>query len=361
MSTPEQRQIVLSLIQVACTAGARLHMACQVVGLAARTVQRWLAQQLADPLQAVDRRTTDQRIYTCPPNKLSEQERHAAMSVLNSCEYKDLPPSQIVPRLADQGLYVASESTLYRLLRQAGQMTHRRPERPPHKRSKPRALVARQPDQIYCWDITYLPTQVRGLYFYLYLFVDIFSRKIVGWHVYDSESAEQASELLQDICRQQGINPNQLTVHSDNGGPMKGETMLATMQRLGVAHSRSRPAVSNDNPFSESLFKTLKYRPKFPLKPFEDLLQARRWVAELVHWYNEEHRHSAIGFVTPAQRHAGLDEGMLSARAEVYEAARRRHPLRWAKHTRDWLYTDEVQLNPDKPPAKEPEVALNAA
>jgi putative transposase len=163
-----------------------------------------------------------------------------------------------------------------------------------------------------CSTQPYLPTQVRGLYFYLYLFVDIFSRKIVGWHVYDSESAE-------------------------------------------------RSAVSNDNPFSESLFKTLKYRPKFPLKPFEDLLQARRWVAELEHWYNEEHRHSAIGFVTPAQRHAGLDEGMLSARAEVYEAARRRHPLRWAKHTRDGLYTDEVQLNPDKPQAKEPEVALNAA
>ena len=331
--------------------------ACQVVGLTARTVQRWLAQLLADPVQAADRRTPDQRIYSCPPNKLSEQERQAALGVLNSHEYKDLPPSQIVPRLADQGLYVASESTLYRLLHQAGQMKHRRMERPPQKRSKPRALVANEPDQIYCWDITYLPTQVKGMFFFLYLFVDIFSRKIVGWQVYDSERAQQAAELLHDICRQQGINHNQLTVHCDNGGPMKGETMLATLQRLGIAHSRSRAAVSNDNPYSESLFKTLKYRARFPLKPFEDLLQARRWVAELAHWYNEEHRHSAIGFVTPAQRHAQLDKDMLSARAEVYEAARQLNPLRCSAQTRDWQFITEVQLNPDKPQTKEREVA----
>jgi hypothetical protein len=158
----------------------------------------------------------------------------------------------------------------------------------PQKRSKPRALVAKEPDQIYCWDITYLPTEVRGLFFYLYLFVDIFSRKVVGWQVFDCESAEKSAALLEDICRRQGIRANQVTVHSDNGGPMKGETMLATMQRLGVAHSRSRPAVSNDNPYAESLFKTLKYRPQLPLKPFADLLHARRWVTELVHWYNEQ-------------------------------------------------------------------------
>ena len=160
--------------------------------------------------------------------------------MLNSDEYKDLPPSQIVPRLADKGLYVASESTLYRLLRQAGQLAHRRVERAAQKRSKPRALVATRPDQIYCWDITYLPAQVRGVYFYLYLFVDLFSRKAVGWQVFESESAEQAAALLQDICLRQSIGVNQITLHSDNGSPMKGETVLATMQRLGVAHSRSR-------------------------------------------------------------------------------------------------------------------------
>ena len=239
MSTLAQRATVLQLITEACRAGARLHRACEIIGLAARTVQRWVDAGKNVP-HVGDRRTPDQRIHNCPPNKLSDAERLAALAVLNSEEFKDLPPSQIVPRLADKGLYVASESTLYRLLRQAGQLAHRRLERVPQKRSKPRALVATRPDQIYCWDITYLPTQVRGLFFYLYLFVDIFSRKVVGWQVFDGESAERASALLEDICRRQGISANQITVHSDNGGPMKGETMLATMQRLGVAHSRSR-------------------------------------------------------------------------------------------------------------------------
>ena len=360
MSTLAQRATLLQLIDHACCAGARLHKACAIIGLAARTVQRWVAAS-KDALHVGDRRTPDQRVHNCPPNKLSDAERQAALGVLNSEEYKDLPPSQIVPRLADQGLYVASESTLYRLLRQAGQLAHRRLERVPQKRSKPRALVATQPDQIYCWDITYLPTQVRGQFFYLYLFVDIFSRKVVGWQVFDCESAEKAAGLLEDICRRQGVNANQITVHSDNGSPMKGETMLATMQRLGVAHSRSRPAVSNDNPYSESLFKTLKYRPQFPLKPFADLLQARRWVTKLVHWYNEEHRHSAISFVTPAQRHAQTDEALLQARASVYETARQKHPNRWSRKTRDWTFIDAVQLNPDSPQTKESEATKKAA
>ncbi len=168
----------------------------------------------------------------------------------------------------------------------------------------------------------------------------------MGWQVFDCESAEQAAALLEDICQRQGISPNQVTVHSDNGSPMKGETMLAAMQRLGVAHSRSRPAVSNDNPYSESLFKTLKYKPRFPLKPFADLQQARRWVTELVHWYNDEHRHSAISFVTPAQRHAQVDAQMLQARAAVYENARRKNPQRWSTRTRDWDFIDVVHLNP---------------
>ena len=360
MSTLEQRQTLLDLIGQACSAGARLHKACALIGLAARTVQRWLDAG-KNALQVGDRRTPEQRLHNCPPNKLSHAERQAAMGVLNSAQYKDLPPSQIVPRLADQGLYVASESTLYRLLHQAGQMAHRRVEAVPRKRSKPRALVATQPDQIYCWDITYLPTQMRGVHFYLYMFVDIFSRKVVGWQVFDCESAELAAQLLQDICLRQGIAPGQITVHSDNGSPMKGETMLATMQRLGVANSRSRPAVSNDNPYSESLFKTLKYRPQFPLKPFTDLLQARRWVTAWVHWYNDEHRHSAISFVTPAQRHAQANEKMLQARAAVYESARQKNPLRWSGQTRDWGFIGAVHLNPDSTQTKEPEAARDAA
>lgn len=357
MSSTLQRQTLMPLIQEACNDGARLAKACLQIGLSARTVQRWQRPERRDG----DHRMAGKRAVVCPANKLSDAERQAALDMLNSDEFKDLPPSQIVPRLADQGRYVASESTLYRLLRQAGQMTHRRLERAPHKRSKPRALVAMQADQIYCWDITYLPQQLRGAFFYLYLFVDVFSRKIVGWQVFDCESAELAGQLLRDICQRRGIAPGQLTVHSDNGSPMKGETMLATMQRLGVAHSRSRPAVSNDNPYSESLFKTLKYRPQLPLKPFENLLQARRWVTELVHWYNGQHRHSAIGFVTPDQRHAGLDQALLSTRTQVYERARQANPLRWSRQVRDWSYVDTVHLNPDTPQNKDSQTIQKAA
>ena len=357
MTSAEQRQILLPLIQRAMQDGARLHNACAQIGLSARTVQRWLGPCAG----AGDRRVRTLRAKVVPPNKLSLAQRDAAMRVLNSNAFKDLPPSQIVPRLADAGQYVASESTMYRLLHEAGQMGHRRLERVPRKVSKPRALVATQPDQVYCWDITYLPAPVRGMHFYLYLFVDIFSRKIVGWQVFDCESAQLAAGLLRDICERMAIPQGQLTVHSDNGSPMKGETMLATMQRLGIAASRSRPSVSNDNPYSESLFRTLKYRPQLPLKPFKDLLHARRWVTDLVHWYNLEHRHSAIRFVTPTQRHAGLDKSMLKNREVVYAAARQANPSRWSGSTRNWDPIDEVHLNPHNATLKEPHATLKTA
>ena len=345
MSSLPERQTLLALLTEACNAGARLRPACTQIGLSERTVQRWQRSAAGDD---GDLRASTRRVSTPPRNRLSDTERQAALALLNSDKFKDLPPSQIVPRLADQGRFVASESTLYRVLRGAGQLTHRRAERAPQQRSRPRALAATRPDQIYCWDISYLPTEVRGIYFYLYLFVDLFSRKIVGWQVYDSESADRAGQLLTDICARQQIAPQQLTLHSDNGAPMKGEAMLATLQRLGVAASRSRPAVSNDNPFSEALFRTLKYRPQLPVKPLQSLLQARRWVTQLVHWYNNEHRHSAIGFVTPEQRHVEIDRSMLLERAKVYEAARLRHPHRWSRSTRDWTRIAEVHLNPEK-------------
>jgi len=344
MNSLQQRQSLLPLIEEASTAGARLHKACGQIGLSVRTVQRW---RLPSAEQG-DRRVAELRTATTPSNKLSQAERQTALDALNSEDFKDLPPTQIVPRLADQGRYVGSESTLYRLLREEHQIAHRRAERPAQAAQKPRPLLASQPDQIYCWDITYLPTLIRGVYFYLYLFMDLFSRKIVGWQVFDRESAELASQLLQDICERQNISVNQLTVHSDNGSPMKGETMLAMMQRLGVAASRSRPAVSNDNPFSEAAFKTLKYRPDLPVRPFEDLLHARRWATDLVHWYNDQHRHSAIRFVTPSQRHEGLDREILEQRKKVYQDAKQAHPDRWSGPIRNWSHIDQVHLNPAK-------------
>ena len=252
------------------------------------------------------------------------------------------------------------------MLRAANQLVHRRPERVAQKHSKPRAVCATEQNQLFSWDITYLPTTVHGLYLYLYLFLDVFSRKIVAWQIYAEESGENASEVMKDLCRRERIAPGQLVLHSDNGGSMKGATMLATLQALGVMASLSRPAVSNDNPYSESLFKTLKYRPAYPLQPFEDIAAARTWATTLVQWYNHEHRHSAIRFVTPAQRHAGLDRAILAQRSAVYEIARAKNPLRWKRSTRNWQWVDIVYLNPDQietkgEPKSTPEITLKEA
>ena len=178
--------------------------------------------------------------------------------------------------------------------------------------------------------------------------MDIFSRKIVGWQIYEAESGELAGDVMRDICAREAIKPDQVVLHSDNGHPMKGATMLATLQALGVSPSFSRPAVSNDNPYSESLFKTLKYRPTYPRRAFENLLAARQWVGLFVQWYNEEHRHSAINFVTPAERHTGLDTALLAQRAVVYQAAKNKHPERWSGATRNWQPVLVVHLNPDQ-------------
>jgi putative transposase len=278
MTSLQQRQNLIESVNEATTTGARQDQACAVLGLSSRTLQRWQAgENLGE-----DRRPLRQ--YT-PPHALTESERAEVLAVANSAEFADCPPSQIVPRLADQGIYLASESTFYRILKAAQQLKHRRSERPSQPRTKPKALSATAPNQLYSWDITYLPTAIKGQFYYLYLFLDIFSRQIVGWQVFAEESSHYASELLRDIVGRQHLQPGQVTLHSDNGSPMKGATMLATLQQLGVMPSLSRPAVSNDNPYSESLFKTLKYRPQYPLKPFADLSVAREWVADLVHWY----------------------------------------------------------------------------
>jgi transposase InsO family protein len=340
MSTLLQRRRVAGLIAEAVLGGARLAPACALLGLSERTLQRW--QRQAD-----DRPDARTLRHEAPRHKLSVQERATLLAVANSPEFGHLPPSQIVPRLADQRRYLASESTFYRVLRDANQLAHRRVERVARKRSKPRARCASGPNQLFTWDISYLPSTVRGLYFYLYLFLDVFSRKIVAWQIYAEESSARASEVVRDLCRREQIAPGQLVLHSDNGSSMKGATMLATLHALGVMASLSRPAVSNDNPYSESLFKTLKYRPEYPLEPFVDLAAARAWATLLVQWYNHEHRHSAIGFVTPAQRHAGLDQAILVQRRAVYDLARAQNPLRWKRSTRNWRRIDIVHLNPD--------------
>lgn len=338
MTALTARSSIMALIDEAIAAGASPKKSCAAIGMSERTLQRWRSAPLV-----ADRRTV--RVQQ-PVNQLSELEREQILAIANSAEFGQLSPSQIVPRLADQGTYVASESSFFRVLRAANQVKHRAAAKPSPERSKPQAVSATAPNQLYSWDITYLPTTVKGAYFYLYLFMDIFSRKVVGWQVHDDERSDLGAEVVLDICKREKIQPGQVVLHSDNGSPMKGATMLATLQHLGVMPSFSRPAVSNDNPFSESLFKTLKYRPNYPGKAFADLRSARKWVSSFVHWYNNEHLHSAIGFITPAQRHAGMDQELLDRRKAVFEAAKARNPKRWSGATRNWTPVRVVHLNP---------------
>ena len=258
-----------------------------------------------------------------------------------------MSPKQIVPALADEeGTYLASESTMYRLLRKKGQLQHREPSHPRTPRAKP-AQEATGPNQLWSWDITYLKSNVRGSFFYLYLFVDVWSRKIVGWQVHRQENSDHASNLIQHICQDAGLNPNDIVLHSDNGSPMRGATMLATLQELGIMPSFSRPHVKDDNAYSEALFRTLKYRPAYPRRPFLGIEEARQWVADFVDWYNNRHRHSGINFVTPTERHTGSDAATLERRRQVYEQARQKHPERWTGKTRDCTPVATVYLNPD--------------
>jgi putative transposase len=335
--------VILALVDEAVAAGAREERASEVIGIAARTLSRWRTEGGGE----------DQRKgpSTPPPHKLDEEERQRVLDTANSVAFRDLSPRQIVPRLADAGQYIASESTFYRVLREADQLAHRSHARPA-KAHKPKEHVARGPNEVWSWDITYLRSAVRGAYFYLYMVIDVYSRKIVGWEVHIEENSKLAAELVQSAIHAESADAARLVLHSDNGGPMKGSTMLATLQRLGVIASFSRPSVSDDNPFAEALFRTLKYRPGYPKKPFENIESARAWVEGFVAWYNGEHLHSGIRYVTPEDRHAGRDKGILAKRHVVYTAAKKRTPQRWTGPTRNWSPIGAVYLNPVKQEAR---------
>lgn len=337
-----ERHLLVTWLTEAIQAGARKGMACSEVGLSLRTLQRWTATEDI----SADARTTTVR--PVPRNALSDLERQAIIALCNSPEYAHLPPTQIVPRLADQQRYLASESTFYRVLRAAGQHHHRGRSQRPGRHAAPTTHAAKAPNRVWSWDITYLPSKVRGQYYYLYLIEDIYSRKAVGWEVHEAESGESAAALLQRSVISERCLFEPLVLHSDNGAPMKSVTLLSKMHDLGVTPSRGRPRVSNDNPYSESLFRTLKYCPQWPSSGFADLDAARSWVRDFMRWYNHEHRHSRIRFVTPAERHRGQDQQILARRHELYEQARQRNPQRWSGQTRNWEPIGAVLLNPDR-------------
>ena len=325
------------LIGEAVSAGARKIKACEILDLEIRTIERWennLEDRRCGPVNR-------------PVNALSEGERKKVLEIANSAEYANLPACQIVPRLADKGEYVASESSFYRILKKEKLLAHRLKSNP-RKHKKPDELVATGVNQIWSWDITYLRAAIKGTYYYLYLPMDIFSRMIVHWEIHECENAELASGMIEKACLLNNIKKDQVVLHSDNGGPMKGATMLATLYRLGIAPSFSRPRVSNDNPYSEALFKTLKYCPAFPERGFASIEEAREWVLKFVNWYNNIHLHSGINFVTPASRHAGNDKNILDRRHEVYEKAKLKNPNRWSGKTKNCSRVNIVELNPGR-------------
>ena len=232
----KERADIIRLVADAQTSGARQSKACDIIGISAKTIQRWL---LPDNVQEGRLDAKHE-----PANKLAAWERQRLIKVANDPAHADLPPNKLVPKLADEGRYLASESTFYRVLKEEGQLSHRQKAKPTRQVKKPKSLTATAPNQLYSWDITYLPTRIRGLFLYLYLVMDIYRRKIVGWQVYEEESSALAADLMTDICRREGIKRDQVTLHSDNGSPMKGATMLATLQHLGVIPSFSRSSVS---------------------------------------------------------------------------------------------------------------------
>jgi transposase InsO family protein len=345
----EDRQALAAQVDAAHERGARLAPACKLAGINVRTLQRWKA---GDGLTRADGRPTARR--PTPAHALSPEERQRLLAVANEPRFASLPPARIVPLLADEGTYLASESTFARVMRENNQTTRRGRAKPPQASRPPSTHIATAPGQVWCWDMTYLPTQINGRWLYLYLILDLYSRKIVGFEVHDTDDAQHAAHLVKRTALAEAIHAaaHKPVLHGDNGATLKATTVLAMLQWLGIKPSYSRPRVSDDNAFVESLFHTAKYRPEFPVKGFTDLGQAREWATRFVLWYNHEHRHSGIRYVTPEQRHTGKDKDLLAARHELYSRAQQDNPRRWTGSTRDWSHQEAVALNPERSDGK---------
>jgi len=341
----EDRQALARDIDAAHGAGARLRPACEIAGIELRTLQRWKA---CEGLSAGDGRP--QAVRPMPSHALSCEERATLLAVANEPRFAAVPPARIVPTLADEGIYLASESSFSRVLRAHGQNAHRGRAKTPKASRAPTTHIAAAPRQVWCWDMTYLPALVMGRWFYLYLILDLYSRKIVGWEVHHSDDSDHAVHLVRRTALAEGIAAmiGKPVLHGDNGSTLKATSVLAMLNWLGVKPSYSRPRVSDDNAYAESLFRTAKYRPEFPAKGFADLDEARSWAAGFVRWYNHDHRHSGIRYVSPAQRHAGEDHAILAARHALYTRARALNPARWSGATRNWSPVGPVTLNPER-------------
>jgi len=314
-----ERSQAVSLIQEANQARARLFKCCEVVGISTRTFFRWQAGHVFDRRKGAAKKV---------PKALSEAERQAVVEMACNSRFVNNTPAEIVTNLLEEGTYLASESTFYRCLRAEGKVKHRGETRPGHSHARPPERVATGPNQVWCWDITWLKSPVHGRWFYAYAVIDLWSRALVGWEVHERESAEIAAVMFERLKREHGVKT--VYLHSDNGNAMTASTMLETLHRLGVVLSTSRPGVSDDNAFIEAFFKTVKYTAGYPAY-FKDMEHARYWFASFVNWYNNEHRHSAIGYVTPQQRHSGKDVALFEKRKATIRQAHTLNPVRWSR------------------------------
>lgn len=278
------------------------------------------------------------------PRELSEKEKAAVLAVLHSDRFIDMAPAEVYATLLDEGVYLASVPTMYRLLRAAGQVRERRAQATHPARVKPE-LAADGPNRVWSWDITKLHGPSKWTYFYLYVILDIYSRHVVGWMLAPCERASLAEQLITDTVAKHNVDRGQLTLHADRGSSMASKPVAFLLADLGVTKSHSRPHVPNDNPFSESQFKTMKYRPDFP-KTFPNIETARAFCQRFFTWYNNDHRHSGIGWHTPASVHYGTAGEVREQRARTLATAHEKHPERFV-------------IKPPQPPQLSPTVWIN--
>ena len=344
ISLEDRRQLARD-IDTAHAAGACLDLICEIAGIDVRTLQRWKAGK---GLELGDGRPL--AVRPTPAHALTPLERDMIVQVANEPRFADKPPARIVPAMADEGIYLASESSFQRVLRERRQTAHRGRAKLPRKVRPPTTHVATAPRQVWCWDVTYLPALILGHWFYLYLILDIFSRKIVGFEVHATDDGEHAALLLKRTALAESLHavPVKPVLHGDNGPTVKCLSVKAMLDWLKISPSYSRPRVSDDNPFVESLFRTAKYHPEFPSGGFPSREAAQKWAAEFVSWYNNDHLHSGIRYISPASRHVGQDHDILEARHRLYSEAKQRNPRRWSGNTRNWTPVAAVTLNPER-------------
>jgi transposase InsO family protein len=292
---------------------------CRFLGITPRTIQNWRSKGLQDKRKGCSRPTSKRA--------LSPEEWDALYAVVTSKRFADFTPEQIVATLAQEGTYIASVSSMYRLLRRRDALAHRSESRKPQAVRESAELEVTGPNQVWSWDITWLKTPVRGMFLYAYTIIDLFDRSIVGWCIETHESDELSMLLFARVTRDMKVIP--AIVHADNGHPMRGMTLAVFLDSLMISRSYSRPRCSNDNAFIESWHKTLKYSVGYP-KMFENLEVARTWYADFVHWYNNYHQHSGLAYATPMQTRKGETKHLFCKRNETIREARERNPLRWS-------------------------------